>query len=286
MSLNRETPHSDQQGFLTFAENTDKVDYLTLAYVQAMSIKITHPNSKCAVIVNTSTMKNIVDKHRAVFNYIIEVPDAAKKFHNQWRMFWLTPFKETIYIESDLLLTRNLDHWWDSYRLRDICLSTGCKNFLQQNVSPVRYRELFVKNNLPDVYGGMMYFRYSIDAARFFTAAWNIQNEWHDVQLMALKTRVEPSPDLVYALAARMIGVEKCTLPSLEFLNFVHMKPGVQEWSDSQSWMEHVMIEENLPIIRINNMNQYHPFHYYEKGYITEERITLYEQRLGQSRGN
>ena len=95
------------KGFLTIAQNTD-VDYLELAYVQAMSIKLTMPGSKYAVLVDINTQAQVKDKHRAVFDYVIPFgTDFAQhddwKFRNEWQAFHLTPFKETIKVESDLL---------------------------------------------------------------------------------------------------------------------------------------------------------------------------------------
>ena len=51
----RITPHQAQQGFMTIAQNTADVDYLRLAYVQAMSIKLTMPDSLYAVAVDKNT---------------------------------------------------------------------------------------------------------------------------------------------------------------------------------------------------------------------------------------
>ena len=45
----------EQQGFLTFAQNTD-VDYLRLAYLQALSVKLTMPTAKYAVIVDEALL--------------------------------------------------------------------------------------------------------------------------------------------------------------------------------------------------------------------------------------
>jgi hypothetical protein len=85
---------------------------------------------------------------------------------------------------------------------------------------------------------------------------------------------------VLYALAALMIGEETCTMPSMDFLNFVHMKPGFNGWSDLYSWMETVMNERDGDMIRINNLNQYHPVHYHAKEYATQELIKYYESRV------
>jgi len=60
--VRRTEDHKEQQGFLTIAQNTDTVDYLQLAYVQAMSIKLTMPGSKYAVIVDSATKQQEIGR--------------------------------------------------------------------------------------------------------------------------------------------------------------------------------------------------------------------------------
>jgi hypothetical protein len=44
-----------QQGYFTFAQNTDTVNYLELAYAQALSIKNTQTINQYAVAVDSQT---------------------------------------------------------------------------------------------------------------------------------------------------------------------------------------------------------------------------------------
>ena len=168
----RITPHQAHQGFLTIAQNTE-INYLKLAYVQAMSIKLTMPDSLYAVIVDEHTEQQITEDHKKVFDYIITLPhDYAKdqtwKLSNEWQVFYLTPFKETIKLESDLIFTRSIKHWWTVFRLKNIVLSYGCRDYAQNISTSRHYRKLFDDNELPDVYNGLMYFRYSQEANDFF----------------------------------------------------------------------------------------------------------------------
>lgn len=277
----RITPHQEQQGFFTIAQNTESVDYLRLAYVQAMSIKITMPGSKYAVAVDKHTLEQVTDAHRRVFDYVITIEeDLAKseswKLSNEWQCFYLTPFKETIKLESDIVFTRSIAHWWHAFRLRNIVLSTGCRDF-QGNLSTSReYRKLFDDNNLPDVYNGLMYFRYSQDAANFFRLAEQLFCNWGTVKNTLIKCADEqPTTDVVYALAAKILGVESCTLP-LDWINFVHMKPAINSWT-STPWNNLVVSELDVPMLRINNVNQYYPVHYYEKSWVTDAIVEEYE---------
>lgn len=267
--------HKEQQGYFTFAQNTPDVDYLHLAYLQALNIKATQRHSKFAVAVDAATRAQVNETHLSVFDYIIDIthdfnsPDSSWRLANEWQVFWLTPFKETIKLESDLLFTRSIDHWWTAFRLRNVCLSTGCRNY-RQELSTVRtYRRVFDNNHLPDVYNGLMYFRFSQEAQQFFTTARQIFENWAAVreQLKGCD-EASPSTDLLYAITAQIVGRETCTLSSLDFINFVHMKPAINGYDEDQNFSDVFNTEQDGNMIRINNINQYHPLHYYDKQWI------------------
>ena len=272
--------HKQQMGFVTFAKNTDDVDYLNLAYLQCLNVKATQTNNQYCVIVDQKTNELVTDRHREVFDYVISMPDDSRPFHQEPQVFWLSPFKETIKLESDLLFTRSIDHWWTAFRLKNVCLSIGAKMSRGLNGTVRKYRELFDANELPDVYNGLMYFRYSQEAMAFFNAARYIQDSWTYVQPTLKKCFEEnPSTDVLYGLTALMVGEENVTMPSMDFINFVHMKSGFNGWSDSRSWVDTVMSERDGDVMRINNLNQYSPVHYYDKTYATKELIEYYESR-------
>jgi len=273
--------HKEQQGFLTLAINSPEVNYLELAYLQALNVKATQTHNSYAVIVDRLTEELIEERHRRVFDYIIPVNyDAVNPFSIEVSVFNSTPFKETIKLESDLLFTRSIDHWWTAFRLKDVCLSTGALTYLSLPGTVRKYRRLFDDNNLPDVYNGLMYFRYSQMAADFFRAAAMIFDHWDEVVCNFKQMDQEPTTDVVYAIASLMMGKETVTMPSMDFLNFVHMKSGFNGWSDARSWLETVMNERDGDVIRINNTNQYQPVHYYDKTYATRELIEYYEQQV------
>lgn len=273
----------DSIGFLTIAQNTDDVDYLKLAYVQAMSIKGTMPKSLYAVIVDEKTNATILDEHRVVFDHIIVLPqDYASEDHwklaNEWQIFALTPFKETIKLESDLVITRDINHWQYLFRNKDVVLSQGCRDYLQNTSDSRAYRRLFDDNNLPDVYSGLMYFRYSAFAHKFFNTAREIYQNWGTV-VQALKNCRDdkPTTDVVYAITASILGVENCVLPADSFVNFVHMKPEINGWAN-KPFYDMVVVETELPMVRINNVNQYHPLHYHSKDWVDNNIVQEYER--------
>lgn len=262
--------HKEQLGFLTVACNTEHVDYLRLAHAQAVNIKKTQKNNCYAVVVDRNTFAQITDEQRQVFDYIVEAPEhELGPYGTEAFLFELTPFKETIKLESDLLFTRSIDHWINVFRLRDLVLSTGCRNY-QQEISDVRqYRKMFDDNLLPDVYNGLMYFRFTKTARDFFDTAKQIYQNWNLIanELKNCRESV-PSTDVVFALAAQIVGQELCTLPSADFVNFTHMKPAINGFNEDLKFNEVFVTEHNNEMIRINNLNQYHPVHYYDKDFV------------------
>lgn len=268
--------HKAQQGFLTFARNTNTVDYLHLAYVQALNVKQTQSVKNYAVVVDLHTNQQITEQHRKTFDQII-VTDINGPFEAECRAFYLTPWKETVKLEADLLFTRSIDHWWTAFRLQDVCLSHGCKDYQQRPSYTRKYRRVFDDNYLPDVYNGLMYFRYSQTAKNFFDLAQGIQSNWEAVK-ENLKGCDEtyPSTDLLFALAANILGIERCSVPSLDFINFVHMKPAVNGYAETDSLDDVFLREFDRGMIRINGINQIHPVHYHEKDFITDTMVNYY----------
>ena len=273
--------HKEQQGFVTFAVNTPEVNYGELAYLQCLNVKATQQQNRYAVIVDVATYESFTEAQRNTFDHVIQIGvDLDNPFSAEPTVWSHTPFKETVKLESDLLFTRSIDHWWTAFRLRNVCLSTGAKTFTGSPLQGYsQYREAFESNQLPDVYNGLMYFRYTQEARDFFMCATRIFENWDIVSSELLKCNAAPSTDVVYAIAALLMGEDKVTMPSVDFLNFVHMKSGFNGWSDARTWLETVVTERDGDIIRINNLNQYHPVHYYDKTYCTQELIKYYESR-------
>ena len=264
------------RGFLTFAENTETQDYLSIALLQAKWLKHTNPTAKYAVVVNSLSQDQIGDEHKKWFDYIVPVTNDLNDSTSEWRLqnesqvFDLTPFKETIKLEADLLIHRNVDHWWAGLRLRDVVLSSGSVNYFGETNQSKKYREFFVVNNLPDIYNGLMYFRYSETAFKFFELAKLIRSNWKEISTKVLKKcyEDEPSTDTLYAVTARVFGEELVTIPDLKFFRMCHIKADHNKFPEGTDWWDHLLFEIDEKIIRINNERQYYPLHYQNKEFL------------------
>jgi hypothetical protein len=125
-----------------------------------------------------------------------------------------------------------------------------------------------------------MYFRFSQTAANFFRKAKTIYENWNTVCNSLLNCMDDiPTTDVVYGLTANIIGRENCIIPSADFINFVHMKPAINGYLEGMNFDEVFVTEFTEGMIRINSVNQYHPIHYHNKNFITDEMIEYYESR-------
>ena len=264
-----------QQGYFTFAQNTDKVNYLELAYAQAVSIKNTQTINQYAVAVDAETKKLITNEHKSVFDYIVDIcnPDSHA-MSNEWQAWHLTPFKETVKLESDILFTVNVDHWWTGMRLQEVCFTTKIRNYEGNTSNERAYRKLFDQNDLPDIYTGMYYFRFGRTSMELFQLAKAIYANWPVFRDELLKNCREdtPSTDVVFAVAAKILGVELCTNPALDYPSFVHMKGAVNGLALAANWQDVYHAELHNNNLMINFTRQTWPVHYYQKDFI-DDRI-------------
>lgn len=265
------------RGVICLAQNNQSTDYVRLAYLQRLSLKLTNPAMPYALVTDQASADAMSAKQRETFDHVIVLPvdhasDQTWKQRNDWQLFELSPFKQNIKVESDLLFVHDISHWWRALQSRDVVLSQGCKTYQGHNNHSRKYRYQFDINHLPDTYSGLMYWRHSHTAAMFFSHCKKIYANWDQVKNSLVQCDDPGSNDMVFALAAMLTGIERVTLPTLDFFNFVHMKSGIQGQS-----LQQFNIETVPPIIRVNGHQQQYPFHYHDKDWATDQLISKYE---------
>ena len=217
------------KGFLWFAQNNAKTDYVELSIKLAQSIKKYNKDNLICVV----TDKKSKFEHDSVdFVKILSDDDSSDhdiKWANEYKAFKITPFTHTIKLESDMLWTGNTDWWWYHLWQHDLVFSVNCRNFKDKVVKDTIYRKLFVRNDLPNIYNGLMYFRKSKFAQKFFLLAESITNNWQSVRTQMLINCHDqyPSTDVVFALAFRLLDPTNRKLIDYEWFKFLHHKPDV-----------------------------------------------------------
>ena len=238
----------EEQGYIIPAFNVGKTDYVDCARALAKTLLAHHPAARICLLTNEQVGPDFLFAHTRVVDINLDNP-----FANDPLVFSQTPFRETIKLEADMLIATPIDHWWTMFRHRDVVLSTGCRNW-QDEVSAARdYRAVFDHNNLPDVYNAITYWRRSETAKEFFDTVRNLFDHWTEYRRLIKYSPDVPDTDLVYAMAAQIMGPELVTLPGSP--SIVHMKQA-HAGTATRDWTQ-----EHDPL-RINTVAQWGAFHY------------------------
>jgi len=217
------------RGFLWFAQNNKNTDYVELSIKLAESIKKWNRHNKICVVTDSNSMfeSKYVDVVKVLQSDNSETHDL--KWANEYKAFNVTPFTHTIKLESDMLWTTNTDWWWYHLWQHDLVFSVDCRNYKDNIIKHTPYRKLFVRNHLPNIYNGLMYFRKSKLAQKFFDTAECITKNWEIVRSTMLVNCHDkyPSTDVVFALAYRIMYPDNKGLIDYEWFKFLHHKPSV-----------------------------------------------------------
>ena len=255
-------PVTHERGYLIPAVDSDSVDYLRCAVQLARSIRRWHPDANITAL----TVKRCSDP---VFDHVIPLPHGdLGGYRNDWQVFHASPYRQTIKLEADMIAAGPIDHWWTLFERRDVVVSLGARNFYDQPAESRYYRKIFDQNNLPDVYNAITYWRLSATAKEFFSLVRSIFEHWTDYKTLLKFPEESPSTDVVYAMAAKIMGPESVTLPQGLGPNIVHMKRHIIP-TQSHDWTQELVWE--IDPFRINTVAQWGLVHYHVKDWDPHE---------------
>jgi hypothetical protein len=188
---------------------------------------------------------------------------------NDWQCFAASPYRETIKLEADMYCASPIDHWWELFERRDVVISQGCRDFYNRAGRSRRYRRIFDNNNLPDVYNAITYWRVSQTAKEFFSLVRTIFEQWESYKTLLRYPDEQPTTDVVYAMAAVILGPEQVTLPEGLGPTIVHMKKEMIP-TNANNWTDELVWEYTKPGLRIGTVAQTGMVHYYIKEWADE----------------
>ena len=249
-----------ERGYLIVAVNNSSTDYVDCARRLNDSLKYWHPAAQTCLL--TDQLLDLPE-----FDHVIALPHGDQATEQQWKLSndWqagiATPFRQTIKLEADMLVTGPIDHWWTMLQHRDVVISTGARDYYDTVTSNRYYREVFDANQLPDVYNAVTYWRTSQTAAEFWRLVRRIFENWDQYKTLLKFPEDIASTDLVYALAAQLIGPELVTMPFASYPRIVHMKRKIIG-TRTDDWTQELVWEYNQGQLRINTVAQHGLFHY------------------------
>jgi len=263
------------KGFLVYAENTPTLNYVEQAYALALSIKISQLS-----VTNISIVTNdpIPDEYKSVFDKIIEIPwyessaDSAYKTEHRWKLYHITPYEETIVLDTDMLFLEDVTSWWNYCNNFDIRYCSRVKNYKDEIVIDNYYRKAFVANGLSNTYSALCYFKKCDKSLQFYTALEFIINNWQMCYSIFAEKEYQNwlSMDLAVAIAIELTGMWDEIIDASAPLEFVHMKPAIQNWPIvPESWQTAVPCAYNYNAeLLVGNIKQEKLFHYVEKDFL------------------
>jgi hypothetical protein len=201
---------------------------------------------------------------------VLKQDDGAEhktKWANEWKAFNITPFTHTIKLEADMLWTTNTDWWWYHLWQNDLVFSVDCKNYRDQTIKDTAYRQIFIKNQLPNIYNGLMYFRKSKQAQKFFKFAEYITKNWTKVKTTMLINCHDkyPSTDVVFALAYRMLDPTNKKLLDYEWFTFIHHKPAIHNLTNVKDHNQYLYPNKTGDAVYLGERRLSRVWHYFEK---------------------
>lgn len=255
------------KGFLWFAQNNEKTDFVSLSIRLAKSIKYWNQKNKICVITDEASK---FDHPSVDVVKVLKDDDANQhkiKWANEHKAFHLTPFTHTIKLESDMLWTTNTDWWWYHLWQHDLVFSVDCRNYKDRIVKQTPYRSLFGRNHLPNLYNGLMYFRKSKWALKFFDTARYITENWQQVKNKMLINchDMYPSTDVVYALAYRIIDPTNQHLVDYEWFKFLHHKSGVNNLERTKNQNQYLFPNQSGDAVYLGEKRVSRVWHYHDK---------------------
>ena len=274
----------DRGYFMIAVNDRQRTDYVRLAYVTALTIKLSQPQGYNSVSIATTQVKYAQDlKLSWVFDNIIDY-EGPKGMNSRSRAYEHTPYKETVFIDSDFLFLNDVSHWWSHMQKHDLWCATRPMTFRGDTMESKYYRQVFLDNKLPDFYSGWLYFKQSRETTKFWDVMRALTDYPETWKSQLVNTNFESIPtDEACALAAKMLDmVEDMSNPALPFPRFTHMKPKCQdlgnvgdEWTDSIPFYY-----DNDLKIRLGPFLQQDILHYTKKDLITDSFINLLEDKV------
>jgi hypothetical protein len=271
------------KGFLVLAQNTDTVDYIKQAYALALSIKY---SQSTVSMISLVTNDKVPKKYKSVFDQIIPIPFgdsilSTYRAENRWKLYYASPYDETIILDTDMLLLDDVSSWWNYCEHFNIRFCSNIKNYKLETVVDTVYRKAFISNNLSNPYYALHYFKKSDESLIFYKALEFVCNnwEWAYSKFAPVDYQSWLSMDLASAIAIEISGMQDDMFDTNSPLHFVHMKTPLQSWPISPvSWQDTVpYVLTSRGDLIVGNIKQPALFHYVEKNFLTDsilDRLT------------
>ena len=245
-------------------------NYVLQACLCAISIKKTQTIKNVTLI----TSDKVQDKYKNLFDKIIEVPwhdKHSKSFYkteHRWKVFHLTPYEETVVLDTDMLFLSDISYWWKYFEQKSIGFVGKVRDYRNHLIFDDYYRKTFSANNLPNIYCAFHYFKKDDTALEYYKTLNRVCENFEKYYEVYAPKQIPTisSMDVNHAITLLDNNIVDYTTSSP---SFVHLKSKVQGWTNpTDDWTKHVnyYIDEQHNL-KIGNFMQYGLVHYTEHSF-------------------
>lgn len=213
MDRSRSTMHPAPQpiaprGFVTIATGAPK--YYEMAQRLLHSYRL---NGNCSL-----PFALICDKDCDIareFDHVVVLPDPHYSFLDKLSLCDSTPYQETIFIDADSLILKDMNPLWDDYADEEDFSCYGCKLPLESREGWFYYEGMgklqpLLKYNV-SLHGGMYYLRKTPRCQAIFHRAIELVDEYQDYSFYYFS---KPADEPVLALSTALNDGQPCSKPS------------------------------------------------------------------------
>jgi hypothetical protein len=256
------------KGYLVMAQGAQ---YAQQAEALARSISLSQSGvSRLSVITDQEVDASLFD--RVISLPIDLAPNAKWKIENRVQFYDLTPYDETVILDSDMLFLSDVSHWWSYLGNYQLFLTNKVKTYRGEWVSEDNpYRKAFTVNKMPNVYSAFTYFKKTELTAEFFALVKQIVLNWDTWIYRYTPDHIQkfPSIDLAMAMAVSIMDIENEVTSKQAFPTFTHMKSRIQGWkNNTDDWNTYIGIYSSDGKIKLGPYEQTGILHYVKKDFI------------------
>lgn len=272
-------------GVVLVAQNNGKTDYVKQAYALACSILAHNPNTNISLVTNDT----VSHSYKKVFDKILDIPWDDRAIHdewkiqNRWKVYHITPYRNTVVLDVDMLVLENIDYIFNGFDLYDLAFTGNVYTYRKEIVTNDYYRKTFTANQLPNLYSGVYQFSKCPETKQFFVLLDIIMQNWEIFYKKYAPSKMQNfnSYDLSAAIAIKILGKEASfSNPNLEF---VHMKPYIQNLQKinvPQKWTNGFSIDFSDSGLYVQGYKQQGIFHYVEDSFLTDDIFKYLEEKI------
>jgi hypothetical protein len=199
------TGASKSRGIITLAFGKDR--YINMAKALGRSLVLYDPTLPRAVVTDSKD-----PELKSLFPHFIPYrPEYGSNLRQKMHFDLYSPFEETLFIDSDCLVLRNLDRYWDAFAGLPFgvnghsILGAGSED---EYMDVAFILDHFSLTELPKFNGGAYYFTNSPQANAFFETARTVMANWKELRLKDFRGD-GPNDETVYSIA---MSIHKLTV--------------------------------------------------------------------------